>query len=502
MQVLIDEASIIQRQRRWVNVHSKYLSYTRRMRRLFILGLVSLSSCGDLSVLDNLEPGNELVVVTRNGPTTYYLGADEPAGFDYELVRAFAKAEDMSLRVKVAFTLEEVFETLQRGEAHVAAAGLTQSTERDQLFESTQSYLDQQPVVVYKAGQYKPRSIEDLTDLDIVIMQGSQHAIRLNLLRELNPAVRWRVLETAESSAVMSAINSGEADVALLDSGEFSMQQRLYPRVAKAFELQTTLNTVWYLGSDPRAGEWREKANDFLSAAKSDGTLKRAEQAYFGNVAYASRIESFTFQRAVRTKLPKWQPLIEKVAHEFRLDWRLLAAISYQESHWNPAAKSPTGVRGMMMLTRPTATEMGVTDRLDAEQSLHGGARFLRSLLRRLPNDIDDPDRTWMALAAYNVGMAHLEEARRLTEGNGDDPHLWQDVRQHLPALQDPAIYPQLRHGFARGEEAVTYVDNIRHYFATLQLQDIPNNGVAPPIDLTALTSTANALLRWTPLSL
>ena len=417
MQVLIDEASIIQRQRRWVNVHSKYLSYTRRMRRLFILGLVSLSSCGDLSVLDNLEPGNELVVVTRNGPTTYYLGADEPAGFDYELVRAFAEAEDMSLRVKVAFTLEEVFETLQRGEAHVAAAGLTQSTERDQLFESTQSYLDQQPVVVYKAGQYKPRSIEDLTDLDIVIMQGSQHAIRLNLLRELNPAVRWRVLETAESSAVMSAINRGEADVALLDSGEFSMQQRLYPRVAKAFELQTTLNTVWYLGSDPRAGEWREKANDFLSAAKSDGTLKRAEQAYFGNVAYASRIESFTFQRAVRTKLPKWQPLIEKVAHEFRLDWRLLAAISYQESHWNPAAKSPTGVRGMMMLTRPTATEMGVTDRLDAEQSLHGGARFLRSLLRRLPNDIDDPDRTWMALAAYNVGMAHLEEARRLTEG-------------------------------------------------------------------------------------
>jgi membrane-bound lytic murein transglycosylase F len=156
----------------------------------------------------------------------------------------------------------------------------------------------------------------------------------------------------------------------------------------------------------------------------------------------------------------------------------------------------------MMMLTRPTATERGVTDRLDAEQSLHGGARFLRSLLRRLPNDIDDPDRTWMALAAYNVGMAHLEEARRLTEGNGGDPHLWQDVRQHLPALQDPAIYPQLRHGFARGEEAVTYVDNIRHYFATLQLQDIPNNGVAPPIDLTALTSTANALLRWTPLSL
>ena len=154
------------------------------------------------------------------------------------------------------------------------------------------------------------------------------------------------------------------------------------------------------------------------------------------------------------------------------------------------------------MLTLPTAREMGVKNRLDPEQSLRGGARFLRSLLRRLPNDIDDPDRTWMALAAYNVGMAHLEEARRLPEGYGGDPHLWQDVRKHLPDLQNPAIYPHLRHGFARGEEAVTYVDNIRHYFATLQLQDIPNKGVAPPLDLKALTAKANELLRWNPLSL
>ena len=357
-------------------------------------------------------------------------------------------------------------------------------------------------MVVYKAGQYRPRSIEDLSDLDIIIMQGSQHAMRLTSLQELNPHIRWRVLETAESSAVLKAIDNEEAQVALLDSSEFSMQQRLYPRVAAAFQLQETLNTVWYLGSDSRAAEWRNEADHFLTSAIENGALERMKEAYFGNVANASRIESFTFQRAVESNLPDWQPLIERVASEFRLDWRLLAAISYQESHWNPKAKSPTGVRGMMMLTRPTAREMGVKDRLDPEQSLRGGARFLRSLLRRLPNDIDDPDRTWMALAAYNVGMAHLEEARRLTEGKGGDPHLWQDVRKHLPDLQNPAIYPHLRHGFARGEEAVTYVDNIRHYFATLQLKDIPNKGVAPPLNLETLIAKADELLRWNPLSL
>ena len=485
-----------------MNVQHDDLSYTAGMKRLLFSTLLWLAGCTDPSVLGNLQPDGELVVVTRNGPTTYYLGADEPAGFEYELVRAFADSQGMRLRVKVAFTLEEVFETLQRGEAHIAAAGLTASSERNLLFDASQSYLEQHPVVVYKAGQYRPRSIEDLSELDIVIMRGSQHAMRLTSLKELNPSIQWRVLETAQSSAVLEAIENEDAEVALLDSSEFAMQQRLYPRVAEAFQLQETLETVWYFGNDSRSAEWRDRANQFLRLAMEDSSLEQMKEAYFGNIANASRIESFTFQRAVEANLPSWQPLIERIANEFRLDWRLLAAISYQESHWNPTAKSPTGVRGMMMLTRPTAQEMGVTNRLDAEQSLRGGARFFKSLLRRLPNDINDPDRTWMALAAYNIGMAHLEAARRLTEGNGGDPHLWQDVRKHLPDLQNPAIYPQLRHGFARGKEAVTYVDNIRHYYATLQLQDDLNKSVTPPLDLQTLTAGASDLLRWNPLSL
>ena len=502
MQILNEEAHIIPRLRRWVNVQNKDLGYTGNMRSWFFIAVLTLTSCGNPTVLEDLRANNELVVVTRNGPTTYYLGADGPAGFEYELIRGFADAQGMTLRVKVAFTLEDVFETLKRGEAHIAAAGLTGSAERSQLFESTETYLNQHPVVVYKAGQYRPRSLDDLDDLDIVVMRGSQHTLRLGVLSEINPDIRWRVLETAESSAVLEAIELGKADIAVLDSGEFSMQQRLYPRVAEAFQLKEALSTVWYLGDDPRAKEWRGKANQFLKTAAQNGMLEQTKEAYFGSVANASRIESFTFQQAVETQLPKWRPLIEKVAKEFRIDWRLLAAISYQESHWDPTARSPTGVRGMMMLTRPTAKEMGVTNRLDAEQSLHGGARFLNSLLRRLPSDIDDPDRTWMALAAYNIGMTHLEEARRLTEGNGHDPHLWQDVRAQLPDLQNPAIYPHLRHGFARGKEAVTYIDNIRHYYTTLQLKDIPSRAVSPPLNIREVTRSDDALLNWNPLSL
>lgn len=472
------------------------------MRQWLLIVILLVTGCGDPTVLDAFAPGNELVVITRNGPTTYYLGANEPAGLEYELFKEFATSQEMTLRIKVATTIEDVFDTLARGEAHIAAAGLTQSIGRDQLFTSTRSYLEQHPIVVYKAGQFRPRTIKDLGNLDIVIMQGSHHGTRLGLLAEMDPNIEYRVLETAQSSAVLREIETDRADVALLDSSEFSMQQRLYPRVAKAFQLKETLRTVWYLGLDARADAWRDKIDEFLAQAADKGRLADLEEQYFGSNADTSRIALFTFQRAVESTLPKWRPLIESVAKEFRLDWQLLAAIAYQESHWNPKAKSPTGVRGMMMLTRPTAQEVGVKDRLDAEQSLRGGARFLRNLLRRLPNDIEEPDRTWMALAAYNVGMAHLEEARRLTEGNGGDPHLWKDVRERLPDLQKPEIYPYLRHGFARGGEAVTYVDNIRHYQATLALQDIPSQTISAPIDLDQLTAKAHELLQWKPLSL
>ncbi|MEH6635710.1 MAG: transglycosylase SLT domain-containing protein, partial [Halioglobus sp.] len=158
------------------------------------------------------------------------------------------------------------------------------------------------------------------------------------------------------------------------------------------------------------------------------------------------------------------------------------AAIAYQESHWNPQAESPTGVRGMMMLTLPTAKEMAVSDRLDAGQSLRGGARYLKNIRRRLPDDITEPDRTWLALAAYNIGLGHLEDARVITDRQGGDPDLWLEVMERLPLLQKSKYFQNVRYGYARGLEAATYVQNIRHYYSILQWQDIPDNKALPPL--------------------
>ena len=457
-----------------------------------LLAAVLLSGCGERPLFDGLETGDDLIVLTRNSPTTYYFDGDQATGFEYELFKQFADARGLKLRVKVAFTLEELIAMLDNREGHFAAAGLTVTPGRSERFLASNAYITQQPLVVYKSGLHRPRDLSDLVDRDIVVLAGSSHVETLARLAEQHPGIAWREIRAADTLELMQLVTEETAELAIIDSVEFRMQQRLYPRLVAALELEAQEDIAWYVPNVEGAETFLEQINDFLAEVQASGSLEQLKERHFGHVEYASRIGSFTFQRKMRAELPQWQPIIEEVAREYRLDWRLLAAVAYQESHWNPKAKSPTGVRGMMMITLATARDLGIKDRLNPRQSLRGGARFIRNLLRRLPDDIDEPDRTWMALAAYNIGMGHLEDARILTQRNGLDPHVWQDVRAHLPQLQNPDIYPTTRFGFARGEEAVTYVDNIRHYYSVLQLQSLPENRLQPPTNSSELIAE-----RW-----
>jgi len=154
---------------------------------------------------------------------------------------------------------------------------------------------------------------------------------------------------------------------------------------------------------------------------------------------------------------------------EYDLDWRLLAAMAYQESHWNEKATSKTGVKGLMMLTKITAKEMNINDRKDPIQSITGGAKYIKLLMQRLPSRIQQPNRLWMALAAYNMGYGHLEDARVLTDRQDDNPDFWLDVKQRLPLLQNKLYHSTLKHGHARGNEAKTYVARIRAFYDILR---------------------------------
>jgi len=451
------------------------------------LSLSLLLGCLESSELTPVEAGQELVVVTRNTPTTYFFDGDRPSGFDYSLVKRFAQQHGMTLRIKVAFSLPELFDMLEQGEAHIAAAGLSKSLERDTRFHASLPYLHQKPLVVYKSGSLRPQTLEEMTGRDLIVVAGSAHIESLKALQSQMPDLSWREIHAADSLELMQLVTDGKAELAIVDSIEFSIQQRLFPRIVAALELGESAPVVWYLPRTPAGAETQLLVDDFIEAAHASGDIAQLERLHFGRFMHASRLGSLVFQRKVRDALPAWQPLIETVAEEYQMDWTLLAAIAYQESHWDPEARSRTGVRGMMMLTQATANELGIADRTDAAESLRGGARFLKDLQRRLPSDINEPDRTSMALAAYTIGMGHLEDARVITERAGGNPHLWPDVRAHLPELQNPSVFTSTKYGFAEGGQAVTYVDNIRHYEGILQLQSLPDQRLSPPIEVKAL---------------
>lgn len=175
-------------------------------------------------------------------------------------------------------------------------------------------------------------------------------------------------------------------------------------------------------------------------------------------------VEEVIFLRHMRTRLPRYVVMFKHEAHRHNLAWQLLAAQAYQESRWNPRAVSPTGVRGIMMLTRNTSSAYGIENRHDPHSSISGGARHFARLMKRVPTTIEEPDRTWVALAAYNVGMGHIKDARRLATQLGKDPNRWSGLREVLPLLARKKYYRSLPHGYARGWEPVIYVKRIRAF--------------------------------------
>jgi len=452
-----------------------------------VLGLLyPLAACnGGGDALERIQSRGELRVATRNSPTTYYIDRDGPNGFEYALAGLLAEDLGVELRIQVAFTLQGLFEMLTRDEADIAAAGLTLTSEREQNYPHSGSYNKLRPQVVYVAGQRRPRDIHKLAGRKLVVLADSSHVEELRRLqREQVPDLAWEEIAGADTMDLLELLDSGEAELAIIDSNEFEVQRSLYPRLKVAFDLvpESEQDMVWYLAPGVDNSRLQAHIDQFFYRLQEDGTLDRLRQQYFGHSTGISRISSHTFTSNMRTVLPQYKQLIQQVAEEYQLDWQLLAAIAYQESHWDPNATSPTGVRGMMMLTIPTAEEIGVQDRLNPLQSLRGGSRYLKQVKRRLPKSIVEPDRTWFALAAYNIGLGHLEDARVLTQRQGGDPNLWQDVMPRLPLLQKSSHYKTTRYGYARGVEAANYVQNIRHYRAILDWQDISDNKPLPPI--------------------
>lgn len=427
------------------------------------------------SLLESVLASGELVVISRNGPTTYYEGPHGYTGFDYEIANEFAHFLGVKLVIQEEENLAIMINKVGAGKAHFAAAGLTATPKRAEKVRFTQPYLQVTQQLIYRSGEAKPSSIEDLSGKNILVVANSSHAENLNRLRQQVPGLRWSERSDIEMLDLLEMVHSGKIDYTIVDSNAYEINSPLYPKALVAFDISAPENLAWAFPKNKDLSLYNE-AEKFFDSIKGSGSIDATMDTFYGHLGEINYSGALLFTHRLQSRLPKWEESLKAAADVEGLDWQLLAALSYQESHWNPKAKSPTGVRGFMMLTLDTAKDVGVSNRLDAEESIVGGAKYFRSIHGRIPNRIQEPDRTWLALAAYNIGMGHLEDARILTEHAGANPDKWADVMQYLPLLAKRQYYKHTAHGYARGWEAVDYVQNIRNFHAIIAWYEVEKN--------------------------
>lgn len=438
---------------------------------LQLAGLFGLSIVLDReprSVLEQIVKGGVLVVAVRDTPSAYFDGANGPDGFEYTLARRFADALNVEVRYIIPENIEDILDATSRAAVHLAAASLSHTTERELLVDFSVPYRYVTEQVVYRRGSRRPRGLDEIEPGDLYVVSGSSHdETLLSLRQDGTAALSWRTEDDSSIEDLLAAVDRGKIRLTMANSIDLALYRRIYARAAKAFEIGDPKPIAWAF---PKSADRSlpEAADRFLQSLEENGELDRLRARYFGHTGRLNFVDVREFWRNVRDRLPTLRPFFELAGKETGIDWRLLAAIGYQESHWQADAVSPTGVRGIMMLTQNTAEQMGVTDRSDPKQSILGGAQYLLVVERKIPERIAEPNRLWLTLAGYNVGFGHLEDARVLTQRDGGNPDLWLDVKQRLPLLSKKEFYKTVRHGFARGREPVDYVENIRNYFELL----------------------------------
>ena len=433
-----------------------------------LLVLVATGLLGTCShrpgVLAQARIQGALVVATHNSPTAYYLGAHGPEGPEYELATRFGVALGLPVRFLILPSAEAVLDAVATGRAHLGAAGLAITPEWSRRVKFSRPYQRVPLHIVYHEKSPRPAGPAALVSRRVGVAAGTAHALALRALAARTPGLHYAEFHDLETLDLLDRVWSHDLDATVADRNELALTHNYHPELRVAFDLGQMDEIAWALPRGDRA--LAARANAFLAWVEGDmaGLMTR----YYTPDERFDYAGARTLVRDAQQRLPPLREHFERSGREVGEDWRVLAAIGYQESRWQPDAVSMTGVRGVMMLTADTAASMGISDRSDPVQSIEGGARLLAQIHRAIPDRIPEPDRTWMAVATYNIGYGHVEDARVMAETAGKDPDSWQDVREYLQRLSQEPYYSQAKRGYARGWEAVRFVDNVRSYLDVL----------------------------------
>ena len=388
--------------------------------------------------------------------------------FDYQFNRKLAELFASQLGVQLK-TIElypfQIDSALSTHQVHLSAIGMRSNEENPEV-RFGRPYQAVSEFIVCNGNQ--PRSLLDLEDRKIFVIKGSAQEMVLKSIRSEETKLSWSTIENAKPGDLLGDVSYGEFDCTVANEEQIDFMKNFYPGMEGAFEIGEPTQLAWSFSADVDTDLYAEMEN-FFTRIENDGTLDLLLDRFYGHTDRIVAFDAAAFLAKANTVLPRYRQIFVEASALTGIEWQLLAAMAYRESHWNPLATSYTKVRGMMMLTEDTADRMKVSNRLDARESIMAGARYLQLLKEQLPLRIVEPERTWLALAAYNKGMGHLEDARILSQRMNLNPDVWIDVQKALVKLRNPNIAKTLKYGYARGGEAVIYVETVRLYYDMLK---------------------------------
>jgi membrane-bound lytic murein transglycosylase F len=411
--------------------------------------------------LDAIKAEGRLYVITRLAPTTYYHGTEGLTGFEYRLTQMLAKSLGVKAEYRIYDTVPDLLVALRNEKGHLAAAGLVGEGSLKEGLTKSSGYQDVSLFVVCRRDVPLPKSVKELAGLKVWVSAGTAAAERLEKLAD---DVDGLSLTYADQPAevLLAAVSGGNLDCTTANSFEFTVNNPYYPNLVKAFALGGKEKLVWYFA--PGSDDLADYVDTWLAKITKSGELAAVERRFAGFLPPFDYVDIRAFQRAIVSTLPDYEKTMRDAARDADLPWEVIAAVAYQESHWNPDARSPTGVRGIMMLTKDTAAHLGVENRLDPVASIHAGAAYIADLESRVPDGVAKGERLWFALTAYNMGFAHMLDARALAERLGLNKNRWTDLRRALSVMDKPEYAGSLKYGRAQGGQALRFVQQVRAY--------------------------------------
>jgi len=432
----------------------------RHLELILVLGLIIVAAIQyyvrpqSQSLGDILKTG-ELRVLIADEPDSQYVFNRQHYGFEYELLEAFARDLGVKLNVEVV-PYGELFALLESGAGDIAVGGIVDSPYVRRASTPTIAWYQAQTTVVYKRGTKRPKNLADLEQKTVL---ASSRYFEIEALRSLN-----LVDDHRSEYALLSAVDQGIEPFVLSVNYRARAAKHYLPNLNRSFILPDLLDIVWAL---PKRADrpLKIRLNGFLETVLEQGLPAELANNYFKLPKRLSTYDALAVHKKIETVFPDFEYAFKRAARKGDIDWHLLAAIAYQESRWSNDARSPTGVRGVMQLTTETASALGVDDRLDMNQSIDAAASYLKQLRRRLPERIKEPQRTWFAVGAYNVGMKHILAAYRKARDQGLDRTQWQTISELLPTLYGEP--------FDRGVQAQKYVERVQIFTDIMRFYDL-----------------------------